>query len=60
MNDVRNAQLCSVGAREWFKMNKLDWSDFLKNGIEEEKLIAIGDGMALKAVDTARERVRGA
>lgn len=59
MNDVRKAKLCSVGAREWFKMNNLDWSLFLKEGIAEEKLIETGDGMAFKAVEVARERERG-
>lgn len=59
MNDVRNAKLCSVGARQWFKMNNLDWSSFLKVGIPEEKLLETGDGLALKAVEVARERERG-
>lgn len=59
MNDVRSAQLCSVGAREWFKMKGLDWSAFLKEGIEEDLLLETGDGLALKAVEAARERNNG-
>lgn len=49
---------CSRGIRAFFQRHGLDFNDFLKNGIEEEKLINTGDYMALKAVEVARERGR--
>ena len=56
MRDMRAAKICSRGAREFFKRHGLDWSGFLKNGIEAEKLEATGDAMALKVVEVARGR----
>lgn len=44
---------CARGSREFFQKHNLDWSDFLRNGIEREKFIDTGDSMALKAVQVA-------
>lgn len=44
---------CARGSREFFQKHNLDWSDFLRNGIEREKFIETGDSMALKAVQVA-------
>lgn len=53
MKHVRQAGMCSSGARKFFESRGLNWSDFLKNGIESEKIVATGDGMALKVVEVA-------
>jgi hypothetical protein len=45
---------CNPGARRWFAHHKLDWSDFIVNGISEEVLLATGDAMALAVVEEAR------
>jgi len=44
---------CTPGIRGFFARHNLDLSNFLKNGIESEILIATGDSMALKVVEAA-------
>ncbi len=46
---------CAPGARAFFARHGLNWSDFLRNGVDAEALAATGDAMALKAVQHARE-----
>jgi len=46
---------CRGGARTWFRAHGLDWTDFVKHGIEAEKLEATGDALALALVRWARE-----
>jgi len=54
MKHLREIEYCSRGARAFFARHNLDFSDFLKNGISEEKLIKTNDAMALKAIEQAR------
>lgn len=56
MRDVRAAGMCSRGVRLWFKRYNLSWEDFLKNGIESEKVSATGCAMGQKVVDVAEQR----
>lgn len=51
---IRAADLCSRGARKWFDSHGLDWSDFLTNGIDEEILLGLNDGLANRVIDVAR------
>ena len=44
---------CSNGARGFALRHGFDWSDFLKKGIPEEKLLATGDAMAVRIVGEA-------
>lgn len=44
---------CAKGVRLWFLRNGFDYSDFLKNGIDEERLLETGDPMARAAVEQA-------
>jgi len=46
---------CRDGMRRWFDAHGLDWADFKANGIEAERLEAIGDAFALATVKWARE-----
>jgi hypothetical protein len=46
---------CASGARAWFQRHGLDWSEFVRHGIDAEQLVATGDGMALKLVEHARQ-----
>lgn len=50
------ATYCSRGVRLFFQKYNLNFSDFLRNGIDEELLIATNDSMALKVVEVARGR----
>jgi hypothetical protein len=54
MRHIRAAKLCRRGTKAFFERHDLDWIDFLKNGIEAEKLAATGDAMALRVVEIAR------
>lgn len=54
MRHIRQARLCSDGARGFWARHNLDWTDFLKNGIDADKLAATGDANALKVVEVAR------
>jgi hypothetical protein len=56
MRDIRRAKMCSRGARDWFALHNLDWSAFLKSGIESDVLIETGCPMALKVVEAANGR----
>lgn len=56
MSDVRRARMCSRGARDFFVRHGLDWSAFLREGIDEELLLNTGDPMARAVVQVARER----
>lgn len=44
---------CARGSREFFNKHGLSWSDFLRNGIERDKLYNTNDAMAQKAVSVA-------
>lgn len=46
---------CRDKARAWAKRQGIDWKDFVRNGIDAEKLEATGDGFALALVDWARK-----
>lgn len=56
MRDIRAAGQCSHGAREWAIRHGYDWGDFLKNGIDSEKLQASGCAIALRVVEVANGR----
>lgn len=44
---------CARGGRRWFERHGLDWSAFVRAGIESEILVQTGDGLALKLVEHA-------
>lgn len=44
---------CRKGVKRWFESRGLDYSDFLKNGIEEQTLLDTGDPMAVAVVRQA-------
>jgi hypothetical protein len=55
---VRAVPLCTRGARAWFAHNGLSWDDFLSNGVPASTLEALGDPMAARAVEKAREEAQ--
>lgn len=54
IRDLRRAKMCSKGTRAFFLQHNLDFQDFAKNGIEEEKLAATNDAMALQLIEVAK------
>lgn len=53
---VRDVLFCFKGTRTFFAKYNLDYSDFLKNGIDEQKLLDLNDSMANKVVRAAHGR----
>ncbi len=47
---------CARAMRPWFEAHGLDWMAFVADGIDEEKLLALDDDYATKAVEQARKR----
>lgn len=59
MRDLRRVDICSSAVtRKWFKDNGFDWHEFLKNGIESEKLLATNNPIAKQIVEKALENGR--
>lgn len=58
MKHVRQACMCSRGARTFFQRYGLDWQTFLKQGLPASVIAATGDAMALQVVEVAREQGR--
>ena len=54
--DLASIKFCNRGARQFFERHGLDWSDFLKNGIDAAAVEHIDDAMLQKVVDNARQR----
>ena len=44
---------CRKGVKKWFDSRGLDYADFVKNGIDEEHILATGDPMAEAVVRQA-------
>jgi len=57
IKDVRAALMCSQGCRSFFERQGLDWSSFLREGIEITKLEPIDDFMCKQVIKKARERI---
>lgn len=53
---VSNVLYCHKGTRAFFAKYDLDYSEFLKNGIDEEELAALNDSMADKVIRGAHGR----
>ncbi|MBJ8552674.1 hypothetical protein [Acinetobacter bereziniae] len=51
MSDIRNAKMCARGTRAFFILHGLDFQDFLKNGIDAEKILNTKDAMAIQVVE---------
>ncbi len=48
---------CASASREFFKRYGLDWNDFVKNGIPEEKLLATENALAINLVEFAKQQL---
>ena len=53
MEHVRQAKMCSKGARSFFRKHNLDWQRFITTGLDEEEILATGDAMARRVVEVA-------
>lgn len=53
MRHVRQAKICSRGARQLAERQGLDWSRFLKVGVPSEELEQIDDAMVKRLLEVA-------
>lgn len=56
VTDIRQAGHCATGIRDWFERQGFDFRDFLKNGIDEDRLRATGDGQILAVLKRIEAR----
>ena len=56
LSDLRKLGYCAKGTKAFFESHELDWKNFVKNGIEEEKLKATNDAMAIKLAEVNNGR----
>lgn len=56
VEDVRKAGYCVRNLRSWFREHNLDANDFLKNGIDVEKLEPLNDAIANRVIELKRQR----
>lgn len=55
MQHVRQANMCSRGARQFFMRHGLDWQKFLSEGLDSDIIEATGDAMAIEVVKVAKD-----
>lgn len=55
---IRNAGVCMRGARKWFELRGLSWSEFLSNGMPIDQVEALDDAFANRVAAAAREEQR--
>lgn len=58
MRHVRQAHMCSRGARAFFARHGLDYGRFLREGLPAEQIRATGDAMALQVVAIAEREAQ--
>lgn len=51
----RKPGFCNRKSREWFARHGLDWTDFVRNGIDAEILSETGCALAAALVEHARK-----
>lgn len=56
IQDARKAGFCNHGLRDFAKANNLDYHDFLKNGIEADKILHLNNADVERAYQFALER----
>lgn len=57
-DDLRNANICAKGARQWFKAHGLDYSEAVANkGLPASVLRGMDDPYAKIMIETAERRI---
>lgn len=56
INDIRKAGFCASGARGTIEHYGVDFRDFMKNGMDQDEFLAIGEGFARIVVERKLER----
>jgi hypothetical protein len=58
LEDIRAANLCLKGSRNWFEAHGFPWSTFLANGIPVTCLEGTADPLALRVAAITRRRTQ--
>lgn len=53
VDHLRECGYCANGTRDFFERHGLDFKDFVKNGIDAQKLLDTQDILAIKLVEVA-------
>lgn len=57
--DVRACGMClHPGTKRFFEFHNLDYRDFIRNGIEVEKLRDLNDALAMQVIEKAEQSER--
>ena len=56
IRDARKLKYCSRGIREFCDRHDLDYTNFIKNGIDCSDLLETGDSMAIRLVELVHGR----
>jgi len=57
MRHARAFKFCSKGVRAFCVKFNIDFSDFIANGIDAQKLIDLNDDQAMKMVNLAKQEL---
>lgn len=60
MAHVRQAKMCSKGARRFFERHGLDFAQFLATGLDSSLIRGTGDAMAIKVAEVAEAEAAAA
>ena len=58
IDDVRKAGYCVRGARQWCKVNRIDFHALINGGVPADDLLATGDEIAATVIARKRDRER--
>ncbi|MDH3233766.1 MAG: hypothetical protein OEQ29_09560 [Alphaproteobacteria bacterium] len=56
LQDALKRGHCPGGVKRWFGQHNLDFRHFVKNGIDSDLVIKLGDGFGDRVVKLAKER----
>lgn len=51
--------ICHSGGRKWWARRGWSWSDFVRDGIEGQRLLDTGDALAIRVVTAAELEASG-
>lgn len=55
MHHAKSLNYCSKGVKHWCVQHGINYIKFIKEGIDEDIILAIDDSMSKKVVERARE-----
>ena len=59
LKQAKPTPICHSGGRKWWARRDWSWNDFVRNGIEGQKLLDTGDAFAIRVVRAAELEADG-